>query len=33
MLVKNSLLNRILFEFLDKNKILLFDIGTREIYK
>ncbi|MBU4338676.1 type II toxin-antitoxin system RelE/ParE family toxin [Patescibacteria group bacterium] len=24
---------RILFEFLDKNKILLFDIGTHEIYK
>lgn len=24
---------RILFEFLDKSKVLLFDIGTHEIYK
>ena len=24
---------RILFEFLDKNKFLLYDIGTHEIYK
>ncbi len=24
---------RVLFEFIDKNKVLLFDIGTHEIYR